>query len=53
MLAGFAQDAQTVNAVGGFANSGAAPGLSPEQAKKAQAEAAAAKAFNAIDPNKK
>ena len=31
----------------------AAPGLSPEQAKKAQAEAAAAKAFNAIDPNKK
>lgn len=53
VLAGFAQDAQTVNAVGGFANSGAAPGLSPEQAKKAQAEAAAAKAFNAIDPNKK
>ena len=53
VLAGFAQDAQTVNAVGGFANSGAAPDLSPEQAKKAQAEAAAAKAFNAIDPNKK
>ena len=53
VLAGFAQDAQTVNAVGGFANSGAAPGLSPEQAKKAQAEEAAAKAFNAIDPNKK
>ena len=52
LLAGMAQDAQAVNAVGGFANGGVAPGTNPEQAKKAQAEAAAAKAFNAINPNK-
>lgn len=53
VLAGFEKDAQVVNQVGGFANGGVAQSASPEQAKKAEAEAAAAKAFNAIDPNKK
>lgn len=45
VLAGFEKDAQVVNQVGGFANSGVAQNVSPEQAKKAEAEAAAAKAF--------
>ena len=45
VLAGFEKDAQVVNRVGGFANGGVAQSASPEQAKKAEAEAAAAKAF--------
>lgn len=45
VLAGFEKDAQVVNQVGGFANSGIAQNVSPEQAKKTEAEAAAAKAF--------
>lgn len=45
VLAGFEKDAQVVNEVGGFANGGVAQNVSPEQAKKAEAEAAAAKAF--------
>ena len=45
VLAGFEKDAQVVNQVGGFANGGVAQSASPEQAKKAEAEAAAAKAF--------
>ena len=45
VLAGFEKDAQAVNQVGSFANGGVARNVSPEQAKKAEAEAAAAKAF--------
>lgn len=45
VLAGFEKDAQVVNQVGGFANGGVAQSASPEQTKKAEAEAAAAKAF--------
>lgn len=45
VLAGFEKDAQVVNQVGGFANGGFAQSASPEQTKKAEAEAAAAKAF--------
>mgnify|MGYP002859705370 CR=1 FL=1 len=45
VLAGFEKDAQVVNQVGSFANGGVAQSASPEQAKKAEAEAAAAKAF--------
>ena len=45
VLAGFEKDAQVVNEVGGFANGGVAQNVSSEQAKKAEAEAAAAKAF--------
>lgn len=52
VLSGFAQDAQVVNSVGGFANGGVAPAMSSEQAKKAEIEQAAAKAFNAINPKK-
>ena len=53
VLAGFAQDAQTVNTVGGFANSGTTPGMTAEQMKQLEAETAAKKAFNAIHPKKK
>ena len=45
VLTGFEKDAQVVNEVGGFANGGVAQNVSSEQAKKAEAEAAAAKAF--------
>lgn len=49
VLAGMAQDAQTVNGVGGFANSGTTPGMTAEQMKRAEAETAAAKAFNSLN----
>ena len=53
VLAAMAQDAQMVNTVGGFANSGTTPGMTAEQMKQLEAETAAKKAFNAIRPKKK
>lgn len=53
VLAAMAQDAQVVNTVGSFANSGTTPGMTAEQMKQLEAETAAKKAFNAIHPKKK
>lgn len=52
VLAAMAQDAQVVNTVGGFANSGTTPGMTAEQMKQLEAETAAKKAFNAIHHKK-
>ena len=48
MLAGFSQDAQVVNAVGGFANSGVVPAMNETQKKQAEADAAAKRAFDSL-----
>ena len=52
VLTGMVQDAQVVNAVGSFANSGVTPGMTAEQMKYAEADSAAAKAFKALNLKK-
>lgn len=48
MLAGFSQDAQMVNSVGSFANSGVTPAMDEAQKKQAEADAAAKRAFDSL-----
>lgn len=48
MLAGFSQDAEVVNAVGSFANSGVVPAMNETQKKQSEADAAAKRAFDSL-----